>query len=214
MTEQSPQPQAVTPKKPWYLKWWVWLIAAVVVIGGIGALINPEDTDIPAGEADPAQTAPVETEEPTALDEAEVIYEANEAINSFVVAFNEVHPDAALTAADLTEHRLGHGSKVVTQINGTDVVITDDAFSNGAYEVSIYWDNPTPGAAEANIAMFHTLLEVLNPGLSGADIDSRWQEILDSPTHYVDWDDGTEIMPGPTAINNEPGTFGYVKLYG
>lgn len=28
-------------KKPWYMKWWVWLIAAIVVIGGIGNLVNP-----------------------------------------------------------------------------------------------------------------------------------------------------------------------------
>ncbi len=214
MTEQSPQSPAVAPPKPWYMKWWVWLIAAVVVIGGIGALVNPEGIEAPAGEANAEQTAPAETQEATAPAQDEAIYEANEAINSFVMAFNVSFPDQALTSGDLTVHRLGHGSKVVTQINGTEVVITEDAFSHGAYGVSIYWDNPTPGAAEANIAMFHTLLGVLNPGLSGADVDSRWQEVLDTPTHYVEWDDGTEIMPGPTAINNEPGTFGYVKLYG
>lgn len=214
MPEQSPQSPAAAPPKPWYLKWWVWLIAAVVVIGGIGALVNPEPSETPADEPDTEQAAPAEAEEATAPAQGGVIYEANEAINSFVVAFNELFPDQALTSGDLAVHRLGHGRKVVTQINGTVVVITEDASSHGDYGVSIYWDNPTPGAAEANIAMFHTLLEVLNPGLSGADIDSRWQKVLDTPTHDVEWDDGTEIMPGPTAVNNEPGTFEYVKLYG
>lgn len=41
---QPPFPQAPTPapKKPWYKKWWVWVIVGVLVIGAIGSQINKE----------------------------------------------------------------------------------------------------------------------------------------------------------------------------
>lgn len=53
-------PAVAQPKttKPWYMKWWVWLIAAVVILGGIGNLVNPAPkvempdlTGLPAAEA-------------------------------------------------------------------------------------------------------------------------------------------------------------------
>ncbi len=62
MPEQPPQSSAA-PKKAWYLKWWVWLIAAIVVIGGIGALINPEDGSSPSGAIKPTEPAPAEPSE-------------------------------------------------------------------------------------------------------------------------------------------------------
>jgi len=40
MSEQSSPPPAAS--KPWYLKWWVWLIAAFLVAGGISAIVNPK----------------------------------------------------------------------------------------------------------------------------------------------------------------------------
>lgn len=51
---------AVSPKshKPWYMKWWVWLIASLVVIGAISNLVDPPDkilipavSGLPAAEA-------------------------------------------------------------------------------------------------------------------------------------------------------------------
>lgn len=65
MSEQSPQPAATMPKKAWYMKWWVWLIAVVLVIGGIGALIDPSGTASTAGESTPINT-PISTPEPAA----------------------------------------------------------------------------------------------------------------------------------------------------
>ncbi|GAA2910594.1 hypothetical protein JOD62_001691 [Microbacterium keratanolyticum] len=62
MSEQS-QAQAPAPEKPWYMKWWVWLIAVVLVIGGIGALIDPSSTASPAGESTPINT-PIITPKP------------------------------------------------------------------------------------------------------------------------------------------------------
>lgn len=59
MSEQSSQPPAV-PKRAWYLKWWVWLVAAIVVIGGVGALINPAGEEAPSGVAQPTLSAPTE----------------------------------------------------------------------------------------------------------------------------------------------------------
>ena len=42
---QPPYPQAPTPapKKPWYKKWWVWVIVGVLVIGVIGSQINKKN---------------------------------------------------------------------------------------------------------------------------------------------------------------------------
>lgn len=52
------QPKTTKTTKPWYMKWWVWLIAAVVILGAIGNLVNPapkveipELTGLPAAEA-------------------------------------------------------------------------------------------------------------------------------------------------------------------
>ncbi|KXC06434.1 hypothetical protein [Microbacterium hominis] len=65
MSDQS-QPPASATGKAWYLKWWVWLIAAAVVIGGIGALVNPEGNETSAPAPEPSQnTPPTEAETPT-----------------------------------------------------------------------------------------------------------------------------------------------------
>ncbi len=59
MSEQPSSP-AVVPKKPWYLKWWVWLIAAFLVVGGISAIVNPNGDDNPPAAAEPTQKAATE----------------------------------------------------------------------------------------------------------------------------------------------------------
>lgn len=202
--------QASTAGKPWHMKWWVWLIAALVVIGGIGALVNPEAPETTA--SDPTPSVPSSPEPTESEAPFEVIYDGNEAVNRFIVAFNETHPELALTSEDITVHRLGHGSKVVTYINDAKVIITEEALAHGPYGVSIYWDNPTRGEADANKLMFSILYEVLNPVLTQEEIDVRWQEVLDK--HYVDWEDGTEVNPGTSSLSNVPGAFDYVKLYG
>lgn len=217
MSEQSPQPPASAPTKPWYQRWWVWVIAAALVVGGIGALIDPKGDTTPSAAPRPTQTAPAE---PTpsaapAQPDVEVIYAKNEAINDFIVAFNEAHPTEALTAGDLTvyfHHGREHEDQVLTQISGAEVVISEDHLSRGSFGVSIVWDNPAPATADGNRAMFQKLMEVAAPDLSEADLEARWQQLLAGPT--VRWDDGTEATPGPTNAKFEPGTFSYVKLYG
>ena len=70
MSDQLPQPPVSAPRKAWYMKWWVWLIAAAVVFGGISAIINPPKTTQPADSAaQPSQTIaaePTASETPTA----------------------------------------------------------------------------------------------------------------------------------------------------
>lgn len=52
------------PAKPWYLKWWVWLVAAFVVAGGIGAIVNPPaQVEIPDVAGVPAVEATAELKE-------------------------------------------------------------------------------------------------------------------------------------------------------
>ena len=50
------------PQKPWYMKWWVWLIAAAVLIGVIGNLAGGTDSDEPIVEEQ------VKVEEPATED--------------------------------------------------------------------------------------------------------------------------------------------------
>jgi hypothetical protein len=59
--------QPAASKKAWYLKWWVWLIAALVVIGGIGALINPggDGTTEPTASTQTPSSDPTPSETPT-----------------------------------------------------------------------------------------------------------------------------------------------------
>lgn len=59
MSEQSPQSPASAPEKPWYMKWWVWAIAAVLVVGGINAVINPSQGNL-SGAPQPTQSVPAE----------------------------------------------------------------------------------------------------------------------------------------------------------
>ncbi|WP_456286233.1 hypothetical protein M1D46_00450 [Microbacterium sp. JZ70] len=58
MSEQSSPPPAAS--KPWYLKWWVWLIAVFLVVGGISAIVNPNGTSTTPAVAEPTQDAPTE----------------------------------------------------------------------------------------------------------------------------------------------------------
>lgn len=51
--------QSAPSSKPWYMKWWAWLIAGVLVIGGIGALVNPSGEQ-PTTAVQPTQTTPAE----------------------------------------------------------------------------------------------------------------------------------------------------------
>lgn len=58
MSEQAP----TKPTKPWYLKWWVWLIGAVLIIGVIGNFAGG------GGANEVAAPTPTPTVEPTAPD--------------------------------------------------------------------------------------------------------------------------------------------------
>lgn len=60
MTDASP-----AASKPWYMKWWVWLIAAVLVIGAIGNALGGGDDDSTASPSATETAAVVATEEPT-----------------------------------------------------------------------------------------------------------------------------------------------------
>lgn len=48
-------------KKPFYKKWWVWVIAAIVLFGVIGSMGGGSET--PAAESKPAETPPAVQEE-------------------------------------------------------------------------------------------------------------------------------------------------------
>lgn len=63
----APSQQSSIASKPWYMKWWVWLIAAAVAIGGISALINPSGS--PAGQrTQSGVAAPAESPTPITSD--------------------------------------------------------------------------------------------------------------------------------------------------
>ena len=72
-----PQGQAPTekPKKPWYKKWWIWVIVGVVLIGSYGAAnggssSKPDIKPVPVQEK-PAEVAPTPKPEPEPAKPAE-----------------------------------------------------------------------------------------------------------------------------------------------
>ena len=79
------------PKKPWFKKWWVWVIAAVLLIGGINAATggNDQPAEKPAAEETPAAETekapePEKVEEPAEPEkpaEPEVPAEYKSALN-------------------------------------------------------------------------------------------------------------------------------------
>lgn len=60
MSNKSSQPSTSALRKAWYMRWWVWLIAVVLVAGGISALVNPSGDETFSGASEPMQTAPAE----------------------------------------------------------------------------------------------------------------------------------------------------------
>ena len=74
MTEVPPQPpMPATPapsKKPWFKRWWVWVIAGVVVLGGIGGALGGGDTEESLQADEPAP-------EVSQDDESDVVEEAS-----------------------------------------------------------------------------------------------------------------------------------------
>ncbi|THV22097.1 hypothetical protein [Glycomyces paridis] len=57
-------PQAPARKKPWYLRWWSFTIAAVLVLSCFGSILGGGDEDAPAGGADDTATTTASADEP------------------------------------------------------------------------------------------------------------------------------------------------------
>jgi hypothetical protein len=64
-------PQTQPTKKPWYMKWWVWLIGAFLLIGVIGAIVNPNQGDEVTDTAPGAMKDVEQTDATTAPEPAE-----------------------------------------------------------------------------------------------------------------------------------------------
>lgn len=62
-------PQTQPAKKPWYMKWWVWLIGAFLLIGLISAVVNPNRGDDGADAAPSPTTSDVEQSDTTTVPE-------------------------------------------------------------------------------------------------------------------------------------------------
>ena len=144
-----------------------------------------------------------------------VIYEDDSAINHFIVAYNELYPEDMITADEISKyyhHGQEHDDQITTKIAGFPVTISSEG-SSRQFNVSVFWDNPTPGNADSNKRLFSIIEHVFNSELTDAQIDELWQDILDNSTHSISWDDGTEFDAG-TNISDIPGNFEYAKMYG
>lgn len=144
-----------------------------------------------------------------------VIYEDDSAINQFLVAYNELYPEDIITANEISKsyhHGQEHDDQITTEFAGFPVTISSEG-SSRQFNVSVYWDNPTPGNADSNKKLFSIIEHVFNPELTDAQIDALWQDILDNATHNVSWDDGTEFDAG-TNLSDIPGNYEYAKMYG
>lgn len=114
MSEQSPQ-AASAPEKPWYLRWRVWLIAVLIVVGGISAVLNPpEPTPTPQSAANesipadpnasqtPAEPAPLNLE--AYLSDSGVVFDSVEITGrkAFIYVPSETTNEQAQRIADET----------------------------------------------------------------------------------------------------------------
>ncbi len=89
MSEHPPQSTAATPKKAWYMKWWVWLIVAVVLIGLIGQAFGAGKEKPGAATITAKPSTPAVIEQPSMTPEPEATKTAP-AVNAFDARFTKV----------------------------------------------------------------------------------------------------------------------------
>ena len=140
------------------------------------------------------------------LQSSEIVYKDNVKINEFLVGFNQAYPEYAISADDLEKyyhHGKEHDNQVKTAIDGVPVLISDEGSG-----VSVYWNNPDPSSNDGNLKMFQIVMHVFAPDLDDTEIMARWQEVLDSDTGSVRYDDGIEF----SSLVNGNGFFEYIKI--
>jgi hypothetical protein len=128
---ESPTSDAPSPEKPWYQKWWVWLIAGIIVVFIIAlATADPADNEA----ADAASTTAVAGETTTTEGADPTTSEATETTTSEgAETTTTAEPDTTTTQAPTTTSTLppilaegsGTGDSVVEfDIPNTPVIIT------------------------------------------------------------------------------------------
>lgn len=121
---------------------------------------------------------------------ADIIYELNDDINSFVIKFNEANPNEQITK-DMCQpyyhHGQDHNDQIKYTVDDFEVVI-----SGGAYSSSInFYIGYTPGDNHTNDdykEMFRKYIKGFDLGFDDAQIDSDWNMIMDDLTHNVRFD--------------------------
>lgn len=117
------------PKKPWYLRWWLWVIAGVVVLGGIGQAFASGDK-------------PTET---SAAENSEVVAPAEEAEEA---AAEESAPETTPAEAEALWLSM-HG--VSDPIEFTTMEGYSNDLSNPLYAIQAGWGGSTSGYLEIKV---------------------------------------------------------------
>ena len=201
------------------------ILIALLVLGFIGAAFGggketqDETTDTPAI-VEQTQDEEAVSDGEIATD-APVIYEGDSKINSFLVAFNEAHPDIAVSSDAISvyhHHGRDHSNQVWVNLGEDRVLLTAEGLF-GPMGVSVVYDTykenqDVQDYAEANHRVFTLVVPILNPELSAEDVEQRWQDVLDDITNSPEWDDGMNVIPGPEEDDGSAGSFQYIKIYG
>lgn len=145
------------------------------------------------------------------------IYEANDNINQFIIAFNERYPDMAVSSDDLTvyhHHGEDHESQVWTNLGNDKVLISAKNLDEG---VTVFYEtysenNRIQDYADANRRVFDLVMPLLNPELDDEAVAQRWQDVLDDIINAPEWDDGIKFSPGPSADYDIPASFEYFEV--
>jgi len=140
MADPRPQPAAES-RKAWFRRWWVWLIAALVLVGGISNLINPPGDGGPAETASPSQGATVDPSPvgtPAQLDLVAFLTDSNIVFESAQLSARKAvvrvptettNEEAAQIAEDVMLHICDHAAQTGASAPAANRVEVSDSVS-------------------------------------------------------------------------------------
>lgn len=188
------------------------VITVICALSLITAFTNNKGDNTSSGDS-AVEESVGEVDEPS--ETKETIYEADESINDFVVAFNKRYPEMALSSDDLSvynHHGRDHEDQVWTTL-GEDRVLISSLAGGVSVDYTTYQENDDVHEySESNRRVFGVVMPILNSELNDEDVEQRWQDVLNDITNSPEWDDGTSFSPGPNNDEGGSGAFEYIKI--
>ena len=124
-------PQTMPKKKAWYLKWWVWVIAAFVLIVAIGSAVGGGDDDTSAQSAPSASETASASEAPPAAEPPAVVgWSLDVAEEAIIEAGFEVSSHDARESRTVLDK--GNWVVLTQELQGSTVVLGVEKHSDSA----------------------------------------------------------------------------------